>query len=111
MQGPDPSIPSTRALAMFPEPMKPMLYPTPAFVTGSVRRLLEDGGVPPSLASTVCGADARRGDGLGAAMLEEVEACGVEVVAAVVGVCLAEDVFGGAAGDDILFLPCLVTSA
>lgn len=101
---------------MLPEPMKPMLYPTPVFVTGSVRRLLEDGGVPPSPASTVCGADARRGDGLGAtmvwrAMLEEVEACGVEVVAAVVGVCRDGVVFGGAAGDDILFLTCLVTSA
>lgn len=98
---------------MFPQPIKPMLYPTPAFVADSVRRLLEEGGVKP--ASTVCGADALRGDGLGAvmvwrAMLGEADGSAAVVAAAVVGVCGARVVVGVAAGDDIFFSACSMTS-
>ena len=54
---------------MFPEPMKPTLYPIPALAAGSVRRLFDVGGVAP--ASTAWGADALREEGLGVEM-----ACG-----------------------------------
>ena len=51
---------------MFPEPMKPTLYPIPALAAGSVRRLFDVGGVAP--ASTAWGADALREEGLGVEM-------------------------------------------
>ena len=61
---------------MFPEPMKPTLYPIPALAAGSVRRLFDVGGVAP--ASTAWGADALREEGLGVEM-----ACGTTLGEAV----------------------------
>lgn len=94
---PDASMPSTSARAIFPDPIKPTLYPTPAFAAGSVPRRLLDGGGPDGVltAWVVCGADDLREDKLGV----------VTVRAALEMDPVADGVFC----DDILFPVYLMT--